>query len=787
MKTKLILFSLCAVFFSALRSEAQVTRWYSYADYQANNTPAVDGGYLQLWNDTTSLLGYIDAISGLPTYSLNGFTSDGLSFAPVLNTWNDASIYGSTIKVGPGDAYTIDSVRVYGAYLRNNAKPLVKDTLRLAFVYGNGNNTTNLPQYFETGSTPALYGVDTLKWLQMMYDSTRNIAGRNPGVVTTPYVQSIVLGTHDTTSFGIAWPIALATPYSVPAGSSAAMSLTFKSGDATYHPFDTVQYASGDVKYGEFFSVVQYAGSAGSYSFPIYDTADKNVGYFGSPIASNSPWGGLYIPNWGYTYGGVAATGLQYPVIEYHINCPTCDLNDSIAGTLSVCAGSTTALSFSATGGTWSSSNTFVATVNSSGTMGGVSFGTATITYNLSGHHSYSTVTVNSLPSAITGTMHACVGATTTLSSSPSGSWTSGTISVATVSGSTVYGAGPGTTVITNTNTATGCGITAIFTVNPLPASITGTTSVCIGATTTLHDATVPGTWSSSSSSAASVSSTGVVTGGGATGSATITYTAAGCSTSASVIVLTAPTTAGTITGSSVLCAGASTTLNDGAASGTWSSTSTAIATVDGFGIVHGVSGGSVTISYTVANICGSIGTSTSITINPLPDAGIITGLVTICQGDTATLSDVAGSGTWSSTNSSIATITSSGLVTGVSAGAATISYTVSNDCGTLAATQAVNVLSTATCLLSVTNTGNSQNEITIYPNPNRGTFTLNILSQNNEQAHIVISNIVGEKVKEFTAATNNITDVQLNQAPGVYLLSVTTTSGKYVGRIVVE
>jgi hypothetical protein len=63
----------------------------------------------------------------------------------------------------------------------------------------------------------------------------------------------------------------------------------------------------------------------------------------------------------------------------------------------------------------------------------------------------------------------------------------------------------------------------------------------------------------------------------------------------------------------------------------------------------------------------------------------------------------------------------------------------------------------------------------------------MNLLSNNNEQAHIIITNIVGEKVKELTAATNNVVDIKLGEAAGVYFLSATTSTGTYVAKVVVE
>lgn len=65
----------------------------------------------------------------------------------------------------------------------------------------------------------------------------------------------------------------------------------------------------------------------------------------------------------------------------------------------------------------------------------------------------------------------------------------------------------------------------------------------------------------------------------------------------------------------------------------------------------------------------------------PCSSVAAITGPSVVCPGANITLSDATSSGTWSSINSSIATVNSSGVVTGVATGNATISYTTAT-CG---------------------------------------------------------------------------------------------------------
>ena len=355
-----------------------------------------------------------------------------------------------------------------------------------------------------------------------------------------------------------------------------------------------------------------------------------------------------------------------------------------IAGTLKVCQGGNTTLTDVTPGGTWSSGTPSVASIGlTSGLVSGFNGGTTTISYiTYGGGCSASAIfTVNPV-SAITGSTTVCFGGTTTLGNAVSGgTWTSGNPGIATVTAATgiVTGVAVGAAVITYTTPA-GCAVTASVLVNPL-TPIVGAPAICQGSTTSLSDATLGGTWSSLSSSVATVGIVSGVATGVSPGIATIKYTTStGCIATLDLTVNSLP---GPITGAGQVCS--SLALGDGVAGGNWTSSNTSVATVGpSSGIVYGVSSGVVTITYTMAGGCL---TTTTLNVDPVTS---ISGAPTICQGNTTSLTYPTSGGTWSSSSLAVATVDiSSGLVSGVSSGTATISYTLPTGC---IATKAITV-----------------------------------------------------------------------------------------------
>ena len=414
---------------------------------------------------------------------------------------------------------------------------------------------------------------------------------------------------------------------------------------------------------------------------------------------------------------GVSAgtTAINYTVTNISTGCSTVASRNitvnalptvpTISGTLTACVGKTTTLTGSPTGGAWSSATPAVATIDpTTGIVTGVTSGTSVITYTVTNANGCTasqtaTVTINALPvvNAITGSLTACIGNTTQLSSATSGGvWTSATPAVATVNSSgLVTGVTAGTSLITYTVTnANGCIATqtATVTINALPAipTISGTLTACVGKTTTLTGSPTAGAWSSATPAVATIDpTTGIVTGVTA-GTSVITYTVTngnGCiALQTATVTINALPVVSAITGTLSACIGNTTQLSSTTSGGVWTSGTPAVATVNSSGLITGVTAGTSVITYTVTNANGCIATQTAtVTINALPVVAAITGTLSACIGNTTQLSSTTSGGVWTSGTPAVASINSSGLVTGLTAGTSLITYTVTNGNGCVA------------------------------------------------------------------------------------------------------
>lgn len=328
----------------------------------------------------------------------------------------------------------------------------------------------------------------------------------------------------------------------------------------------------------------------------------------------------------------------------------------SVTGTTPLCASATatyTANSVVLAGGSgaWSSSNTNVATVNSSsGLVTAVASGTCNIIYTVTGGcggtvSAQQSLTVNGLPaisSQSTAAQNLCLN---------------GTATALTV---TTSGAGLTYQWYSNT-TASNSGGTSLGTATG--AQTSSYTPLTTSAGTKYYYCVVSGTCSPA-----------------------VTSTVSGA------ILVSPVSVGGTIAGSTSVCTGTnSTTLTLSGHTGSitkwqystvndFSSSVTDVANTTTSLIATNLTATRYYRAVLTSGTCSAANSSTAtITVNSLPTVASITGTLTVCSELTTQLSCVTASGVWSSASTGKATVNASGLVSGVSAGTSVISYTVTN------------------------------------------------------------------------------------------------------------
>lgn len=381
----------------------------------------------------------------------------------------------------------------------------------------------------------------------------------------------------------------------------------------------------------------------------------------------------------------------------------------------------------------WTSNNESVATVSSSGLVTALSPGGAIISATSEGRSTPASITVSAVPVAsiqlTPRTLTMVDGQAGQLQARPldaSGKpvagrvvlWFTNNATVATVNANgRVVGQSPGSAVITATSE--GKSATTNITVKPPApnavvitpgqavvqeaATVQLSASVLDGQGQVIPGATV--SYSSSDAAIATVSSSGMVS-GVKPGRATITATSGGKTGTADVTVTPTPVSRVAVTPAQpAVVVGRSLTLSAQGVSATgqpltgrtvsWSSSAPNVADVNGSGVVTGITAGNAVI---FAGIDGVLGWA-NVTVVPAPvaTATVSPSSSTVPIGQTGQLSaelrDAAGNllagrvVAWSSTRTSVASVTTAGVVTGVSAGMATITAMSEGQAGTATVT----------------------------------------------------------------------------------------------------
>jgi unsaturated rhamnogalacturonyl hydrolase len=400
------------------------------------------------------------------------------------------------------------------------------------------------------------------------------------------------------------------------------------------------------------------------------------------------PWSGTQHPH-GYCGILMAASAMEFPIATVPVTGVILSPSSAILSVGETQQLTATVSPTNATNRavTWSSSNTGVATVSSAGLVTGSGAGTAVITAKTSdgGFTAISTVTVT-----------AVTPCTTIQNQAESGTYTSGTTVDSNYSGYT------GTGFVNTPNTV---GSYLQITVTALIAGThdfnvrfaNGTTtnrtvSVSVNGTTVIASLSMAGTgaWSTWSTSAFSASLVA--------GTNTIRFTALTSGGLANIDrvdmcqkyipatgVLVSPASVTLTPGGKQQLTASVQPANASYPSVTWSSGNTGVATVNSSGLITAVTSGTTVITATTGN---GLTSSAQVTVSSIPVTGVTVNpaLTLLKVGDQSALTAIIEPAnatnqnvTWNSSNTSVATVSSSGVVTALAEGTANITVTTAD------------------------------------------------------------------------------------------------------------
>ena len=240
------------------------------------------------------------------------------------------------------------------------------------------------------------------------------------------------------------------------------------------------------------------------------------------------------------------------------------------------------------------------------------------------------------------------------------------------------------------------------------------------------------------------------------------------------------------ISGATNVSHGSTITLSDATSGGTWSSSNTALGSVDASGDVTGVgASGTVTITYSVGYGSGCLATTTKpITVHtPAPPAHGTTvgGTIAVLVGSAVNLEDEVAGGMWSSSNTDVVTV-EGGMVTGIAPGVANITHTVTSSDGGVSTSVTPVVVSAMS------------SDVRVVPNPNNGTFTVRgtLGTLQDEEVTLEVTDVLGQVIYKSTITVhggkiNEKVTVDNTSANGMYILTVHSGTGNNVFHFVIE
>ena len=222
-----------------------------------------------------------------------------------------------------------------------------------------------------------------------------------------------------------------------------------------------------------------------------------------------------------------------------------------------------------------------------------------------------------------------------------------------------------------------------------------------------------------------------------------------------------------------------------------WSSSDTLVAKVNASGLVTGIAEGSAIIAVTTED--GSYTANCSISVSiPVTEIYLWPFFVSVIVDSTTQLTATVAppdatnkNVSWSSSNTSIATVSSSGLVTGVKAGLAKISVTTEDGAKTANCTVIVSANSTVSTMDKNASSDIANSGLVIYPNPVTGHLKVILGKGSTEDASIQLFDNTGRMILDLKPVAKENSLSMEGFPPGLYFIRVSSGGKTLVQQIV--
>jgi len=292
------------------------SRWYNYGeamDVVLGGVAEYNANYL--FPDSTMLVNYVGGVvAGTWLHKL----ADVLDVTSTI--FNDAGFFPGMMYLTSTDQYQLDTIEIYGVYLRGPMSPNAVDTLLVEVAIKNAPGGYS---YFGPTSPVSInLGTDTTAFVDLPYQQSTNHFG--------------VSGHFN---YKVPMDVAFAAD-TVPGGLNIIRVLPNKIANANQLVYCSVSFIPGYTWNPNTDSMISYnrfrflSLDENPGQFPLYTKWDWNVSYIlPLDVRYNQAggWNGSYIPSFAYMGGSTNTYSYIHHAIYYKIMGPPVGINENIA------------------------------------------------------------------------------------------------------------------------------------------------------------------------------------------------------------------------------------------------------------------------------------------------------------------------------------------------------------------------------------------------------------------------------------------------------------------------